>query len=76
MVKCDYITNNISETFNYWIGELRYKPMFDLLDGIRKKLMKLFDKKKRIVNKWKEPLVPNTRKYLKRIFKASYNISF
>ncbi|KAJ9552716.1 hypothetical protein OSB04_016761 [Centaurea solstitialis] len=25
-VKCDYITNNISETFNSWIGELRYKP--------------------------------------------------
>ncbi|KAJ9560918.1 LOW QUALITY PROTEIN: hypothetical protein OSB04_006078 [Centaurea solstitialis] len=43
IVKCDYITNNNLETFNYWIGELCYKPM---LDGIREKLTKRFDKKK------------------------------
>ncbi|KAJ9556984.1 hypothetical protein OSB04_011598 [Centaurea solstitialis] len=42
--------------------ELRYKPVLDLLDGIREKLMERFDKKKRIVNKWKGPLVPSTRK--------------
>ncbi|KAD6119132.1 hypothetical protein E3N88_10403 [Mikania micrantha] len=24
--KCDYITKNISEAFNSWIGELRYQP--------------------------------------------------
>ncbi|KAJ9553069.1 hypothetical protein OSB04_017114 [Centaurea solstitialis] len=45
-VKCDYITNNISETFNSWISEFHYKPMLDLLDGIREKLMERFDKKK------------------------------
>ena len=45
--------------------------MLDLLDGIREKLMELFDKKKRIVNKWKGPLVPNEKKYLERISKAS-----
>ena len=30
-----YNTNNISETFNSWVGDIRYKPMLDLLDGIR-----------------------------------------
>ncbi|XP_076905297.1 uncharacterized protein LOC143561018 [Bidens hawaiensis] len=37
--KCDYITNNISEAFNSWIGEVRYQPVLDLLDSIREKIM-------------------------------------
>ena len=36
--KCDYITNNVSETFNSWIGKLRYKPVLDLLDVVRERL--------------------------------------
>nr|KAJ0184644.1 hypothetical protein LSAT_V11C900501530 [Lactuca sativa] len=43
--KCDYITNNISETFNCWIGKFCYKPMIYLLYAIREKIMKQFDKK-------------------------------
>ncbi|CAH1421024.1 unnamed protein product [Lactuca virosa] len=46
LVKCDYITNNISETFNSWVGDIRYKPVLDLLDAIREKLMERFDKKR------------------------------
>jgi hypothetical protein len=37
--KCDYITNNISEAFNFWVGELRYQPVLDLLDSIRETIM-------------------------------------
>nr|GEX50657.1 hypothetical protein [Tanacetum cinerariifolium] len=37
--KCDHITNNISEAFNAWVGYLRYKPVLDLLDGIRENLI-------------------------------------
>nr|GEW01637.1 hypothetical protein [Tanacetum cinerariifolium] len=39
--KCDYITNNISEAFNSWVGDLRYQPVLTLLDGIRGRLMNL-----------------------------------
>nr|KAJ0184970.1 hypothetical protein LSAT_V11C900474590 [Lactuca sativa] len=46
LVKCDYITNNISESFNSWVGDIRYKPVLDLLDAIREKLMERFDKKR------------------------------
>nr|KAJ0199389.1 hypothetical protein LSAT_V11C600310450 [Lactuca sativa] len=46
LVKCDYITNNILETFNSWVGDIRYKPVLDLLDAIREKLMERFDKKR------------------------------
>nr|KAJ0226743.1 hypothetical protein LSAT_V11C100045490 [Lactuca sativa] len=34
LVKCDYITNNISETFNSWVGNIHYKPVLDLLDNL------------------------------------------
>ena len=71
LVKCDYNNNNISETFNSWVGEIRYKPVLDLLDAIRVKLMERFDKKRSKVKKWKGPLVPKARKYLKTISKAS-----
>ncbi|KAJ9545468.1 hypothetical protein OSB04_025175 [Centaurea solstitialis] len=67
--KCDYITNNISETFNSWIGELRYQPVLDLLDAIREKIMKRFDKKRRVVKNWNGSLVPIARNYLNSISK-------
>ncbi|KAI3795072.1 hypothetical protein L1987_37716 [Smallanthus sonchifolius] len=67
--KCDYITNNISEAFNSWVGELRYQPVLDLLDSIREKIMVRFDKKRRILQKWKGTLVPNTKSYLNKISK-------
>nr|GEV79656.1 hypothetical protein [Tanacetum cinerariifolium] len=41
--KCDYITNNISESFNSWIGELRYQPVINLLEAIIERLMNLGD---------------------------------
>ena len=69
-VKCDYITNNISETFNSWIGEVRYQPVLDLLDAIRERIMVLFDKKRRICRKWKGMLVPTAKDYLNRITKV------
>ena len=48
--KCDYMTNNISEAFNSWIGACRYKPVLDLLDDIREKILKRLDEQRRIAN--------------------------
>ncbi|KAK9069470.1 hypothetical protein SSX86_011374 [Deinandra increscens subsp. villosa] len=67
--KCDYITNNISEAFNAWVGELRYHPVLDLLDSIREKIMVRFDKKRSNLKTWKGTLVPNVKSYLNRISK-------
>ncbi|GJU35656.1 uncharacterized protein Tco_1184010 [Tanacetum coccineum] len=39
--KCDYITNNISKSFNSWIGDARFRPVLDLLNSIREMLMNL-----------------------------------
>ncbi|KAL7604421.1 hypothetical protein Lser_V15G19860 [Lactuca serriola] len=57
--KCDYITNNISESFNSWIGATHYKHVLDLLDAIREKLMKRFDKKRMLLKRWNGVFVPN-----------------
>ncbi|XP_035829935.1 uncharacterized protein LOC110944388 [Helianthus annuus] len=67
--KCNYVTNNISESFNAWIGEVRYKPVLKLLDSIREKIMVRFDKKMRLSKRWKGSLVPKTKTYLDKISK-------
>ncbi|CAH1441568.1 unnamed protein product [Lactuca virosa] len=67
--KCDYITNNISESFNSWIGVLRYQPVLDLLDAIREKLMERVDKKRMLVKKWNGVLVPIAKNHLNDISK-------
>ncbi|GJZ26685.1 uncharacterized protein Tco_0570938 [Tanacetum coccineum] len=74
--KCDYLTNNISEAFNSWIGIFRFQPVLDLLDNIREELLKRFDEKRMVVEKWNGTLVPRAKKYLKRISKASIFIYY
>ena len=37
-IRCDHITNNMSESFNSWLGRLRGKPILTMLEGIRSKL--------------------------------------
>ncbi|XP_027109456.1 uncharacterized protein [Coffea arabica] len=44
-LKCDHITNNCTESFNAWIGELRGKPILTLVDRLRKKFMKKMHKR-------------------------------
>nr|CAD1822746.1 unnamed protein product [Ananas comosus var. bracteatus] len=36
---CDYLTNNISESFNAWISNDSHKPLIDILDTIWQKIM-------------------------------------
>ncbi|GJS25974.1 RNA-directed DNA polymerase, eukaryota [Tanacetum coccineum] len=49
--KCDYITNNVSEAFNAWIGPFHFQPVIDLLDNIREELLKRFNEKRMVVEK-------------------------
>ncbi|PWA82218.1 transposase, MuDR [Artemisia annua] len=52
IAKCDYMTNNISEAFNSWIGACRYQPVLDLLDDVREKILKRLDEQRRIATTW------------------------
>ena len=44
-MKCDHVTNNFTESFNAWVGDLRAKPILILADGLRKKFMKKLHKR-------------------------------
>jgi hypothetical protein len=37
--KCDYVTNNVAETFNSWIRNEKSLPVIPLLDRIRQMIM-------------------------------------
>ncbi|KAL0432015.1 UNVERIFIED_CONTAM: hypothetical protein Sradi_0827500 [Sesamum radiatum] len=70
-LKNDHDTNNISESFNHWVGDLRSKPVLTLLDGLRTKLMCRLQKRKLKGLKMSGDLVPNVVKELNKIKEES-----
>jgi hypothetical protein len=44
--KCDLIVNNLSECFNAWILKSRDLPIISMMEMLRKKLMKRYQKKR------------------------------
>ncbi|XP_038981150.1 uncharacterized protein LOC120110401 [Phoenix dactylifera] len=65
--KCSYITNNLSESFNAWISEARHRPVLDLLDVVRQKIMVKMEARRRMAARWKGNLVPVVMKYVRDI---------
>ncbi|KAL3527811.1 hypothetical protein ACH5RR_012467 [Cinchona calisaya] len=45
-VKCGHVTNNFTESFNAWVGDLRGKPILTLVEGLRRKFMKNMHKRR------------------------------
>jgi thymidylate synthase len=72
VAKYDSLTNNFSETFNAWISDERYKPVIDVLDLIRQKIIMKFDRRRRITSTWKGTLVPKVADYVKNISRVCY----
>ncbi|KAL0449491.1 UNVERIFIED_CONTAM: hypothetical protein Slati_1505500 [Sesamum latifolium] len=70
-LKNDHVTNNISESFNNWVGDLRSKPVLTLVDGLRTKLMCRLQKRKLKGLKMSGDLVPNIVKELNKIKEES-----
>ena len=46
LTACEMVDNNLSECFNSWIVEARYKPIIQLLDDIRLQIMERIHKKR------------------------------
>ncbi|XP_052155403.1 uncharacterized protein LOC127773379 [Oryza glaberrima] len=46
--KCDYINNNLAESWNSWIKDLKDLPVDALADAIRENTLILFEKRRRI----------------------------
>jgi hypothetical protein len=47
-IKCDYITNNLAESWNAWVKDLKDLPPHCLVDGTRERLVVLFERRRRI----------------------------
>jgi len=47
-IKCDYINNNLAESWNAWVKDLKDLPPHCMVDGIRERLVILFAKRRRI----------------------------
>ncbi|KAF6153496.1 hypothetical protein GIB67_027363 [Kingdonia uniflora] len=47
-IKCEHITNNLSESYNNWIIKLRDKPLHKFIEGMNLMMMKLtYDRRKK-----------------------------
>ncbi|KAK1326744.1 hypothetical protein QJS10_CPA01g00571 [Acorus calamus] len=64
-----YLTNNLSESFNAWVSDIRGCQLIDLVDGLRLKLMVRMDQRRHQASRWKGQLVPHVRRYLQDISK-------
>jgi hypothetical protein len=47
-IKCDYIHNNLAESFNSWIRGMKDLPPDELADSLREKIMKLFHRRREV----------------------------
>lgn len=56
--KCDYLVNNLSESFNNYILEARDKPIISMLKWIRRKVMNRFQIKRMGMEKYNKGICP------------------
>jgi zinc finger SWIM domain-containing protein 3 len=59
LTKCEYVNNNISESFNSWIKAFKDLHVVDLMDHIRQLIMITFDKRRTIGGKLQGVILPN-----------------
>lgn len=57
--KMDHVTNNMSESFNAFLGKMRKMPIITLLEWYRRKTMKRFFTRYNKALNWKTKLPPN-----------------
>jgi hypothetical protein len=57
-IKCDYINNNLTESWNAWIKEHKDLPVHCLADVIREKTLTLFVKRRKIANALSPGILP------------------
>lgn len=58
-IKNDHITNNMAESYNAWIGELRGKPLVEMIDRIRSNHMSQIANRFTKGSSWDTVVTPN-----------------
>jgi hypothetical protein len=67
--KCDYLTNNVSESFNAQIKHLKARHLHELLDRIRELIMEKRYIRKKLGEQWADGIIPQVMKDLHLISK-------
>nr|XP_015636334.1 uncharacterized protein LOC107280787 [Oryza sativa Japonica Group] len=62
--KCDYLTNNVSESFNNQIKKLKGLLLHELVDGIREMIMEKMALRREVGKKLVDGILPNVMKEL------------
>ncbi|KAK9214459.1 hypothetical protein WN944_006451 [Citrus x changshan-huyou] len=73
--KTDHVTNNMSESWNSYLNEYRRKPILELLEFIRMKLMKRMIKRREKCEDWESNIPPRVQKKIAKIAKAARRVS-
>ncbi|KAL5843669.1 hypothetical protein ACOSQ4_009627 [Xanthoceras sorbifolium] len=68
VIKCDHVTNNMTESFNSMLGDHRARTYLQLLEYIRRMIMRRFQQRMEDCVKWKSDLPPTVHS---KILKAS-----
>lgn len=71
--KCDYVTNNIAETFNAWIRKEKSQPVVQLMDKIRQMIMVKLDVRRTLAERYQDKILPNV---IKDLHGQSRNLNF
>jgi len=67
--KCDYLTNNVSESFNGQIKQFKGLHIHELVDRLRELIMEKRYARKKITQQWEEDILPSVIKELNLISK-------
>lgn len=62
--KCDYVTNNIAETFNNWVKHEKSLPVMELMDRIRQMIMQKMCTRRNLADKLQGLIIPHVIKVL------------
>jgi len=65
--KCDYLTNNISESFNAQIRHMKGLLLHELVDGLRELIMEKRFLRRKIAREMRDGILPNVMKELNAI---------
>ncbi|KAK1576311.1 hypothetical protein Q3G72_012828 [Acer saccharum] len=71
VIRCDHVTNNMTEAFNSLLGTHRSQTYLQLLEFIRRMLMRKFQERKEECDAWRTVLPPRVHAKILKHSKAS-----
>jgi hypothetical protein len=75
-IKCDYVTNNMAESFNNWIKDTKDLPVCELANKLREKIMKLFHRRRQIGRMFEGKILPPVLRVLKARTRGLDHLSY